>query len=297
MRRITALICAVCILALLSAAQGQQKLKVFISVDMEGICGVVNSDHVSSTGKDYNRARVWMTDETNAAVQGALDAGATEIVVNDSHGGMRNILIERLHPKADLISGSPKHLSMMEGMDATYDAVIFIGYHAGMGTANAVLDHTMSSARISSISFNGTWMNEASMNAAIAGYYGVPVVCVAGDRAVAEQVHEIIGQKIETAVVKDGVGRQAARNVSLERAQAMIRECVRRGVANRSAMPVYTIKAPVKLEMEFLRSDYADQLDLIPGVTRVSGRKVTYTGDDFIAVYKLMRALLALSGT
>lgn len=297
MKKVTIFCVILVLLAAFTSVNAQQKLKVFISVDMEGICGVVNSDHVSSSGKDYNRARNWMTEEASAAVQGALDAGATEVVVNDSHGGMRNILIEKLHPEADLISGSPKKLSMMEGIDETYDAVVFIGYHAGMGTKNGILDHTMSSARVSTVHFNGKWMNESSLNAAIAGYYGVPVVFVAGDKAIIDQVHDMIGSSIVGAAVKTGVGRQAARNVSREKAVKMIREGVRKGVQNRGNMPVYKIEPKIKLEMEFLRADYVDQLDLIPGVTRVDGRKVTYTGDDFIEVYKLMRALIALSGT
>ena len=297
MKRTAVFLCIALLFAGAGMLNAQQNLKVYISVDMEGICGVVNSDHVSTTGSDYGRAREWMTEEANAAILGALDAGATEIVVNDSHGGMRNILIEKLHPEADLISGSPKALSMMEGIDETYDAVIFIGYHARMGTMNAILDHTMSSSRIYNVFMNGKIMNEASMNAAIAGYYGVPVVFVAGDKAVTEQVHELIGKNIEVAAVKEGVGRQAARNVSLERARKMIREGVRRGIENRQRMPVYKLDSPVTLEMEFLRSDMTDNLILIPGVKRISARKVTYTHDDYIAVFKLMRALIILAGS
>ncbi|MFC1730475.1 M55 family metallopeptidase [candidate division KSB1 bacterium] len=296
MIRNIALIVITCVMSM-TGVYAQGGLKVFISVDMEGITGVVNSDHVSSAGQDYGRFRKIMTEETNAAVLGALDAGATEIVVNDSHGGMRNILIEELHSAADLISGSPKHLSMMEGIDDSYDAVIFIGYHAAMGTQNATLDHTMSSARLANVFINGARMNEASLNAYLAGYYGVPVVFVAGDRNFVRQAHELIGPELEAAAVKDAVGRQAARNLSVERAHELIREGVRKGIEGRAKMPVKTVTSPVKLEMEFLRSDYADQLDLVPGVTRVSGRKVVYTGNDYLEVFRLMRALLALSGT
>ncbi len=120
----------------------KEKLKVFISVDMEGIAGIVSVDHTSSDGKDYGIARRWMTEEANAAIQGALDAGATEIVVNDSHGGMKNLIASEINPNAYLITGSPKPLSMMQGIDETFDAVIFIGYHAKAGTKDGVLDHT-----------------------------------------------------------------------------------------------------------------------------------------------------------
>lgn len=279
----------------LSAADN--KLKVLISVDMEGITGVVNSDHVSASGKDYNRAREWMTQDVNAAVEGALQAGATEIIVNDSHGGMRNLLIEKLHPEADLISGRPKPFGMMQGIDETVDAVIFIGYHAKIGTGQAILSHTMSSARVFDIRINGESMNEGSLNAYLAGYFGVPVVFVSGDRAAVEQMREIVNPDMPGAVVKQAYGRQTARNLSLKKAQDLIRSGVQDALNRRDGIPLYKASGGIKLEMEFFRADYTDQLDLIPGVTRTGGRTVAYTGEDFASVYKLMRALLALSGS
>jgi len=297
MRRITVVSVLVLLCVFVLPALGQNKLKVLISVDMEGIAGVVNSDHVSTSGKDYNRARVWMTEEVNAAVRGALEAGATDIIVNDSHGGMRNVLIEKLHPEAQLTSGSPKPYGMMQGIDESIDAVVFIGYHPKIGTLHGILAHTMSSARVFDISINGESMNEGSLNAYLAGYFGVPVVFVAGDKAVVDQLHEIVNPKIVGVAVKEGYTRQAARNLSLEKSRKLIQEGVKRALDNRSSMPLYVPSKPIKLEMEFYRSDYADQLDLIPGVKRVSGRKIEYTGDDYAVIYKLMRALLSLSGS
>jgi D-amino peptidase len=280
--------------AQLTAAEN--KLKVLISVDMEGITGVVNSDHVSAAGKDYDRARLWMTEDTNAAILGALEAGATEVIVNDSHGGMRNILLEKLHPGADLISGTPKPFGMMQGLDDTVDAVIFIGYHAKIGTRNAVLAHTMSSARVFDIRINGQSMNEGSLNAYLAGYFDVPVVFVSGDKAAVDQMREIVNPGLAGAVVKEAYGRQTARNLSLTKAHDLIRTGVKKALESRAAVKPYKVTGSVKLEMEFYRADYADQLDLIPGVTRLDGRTVAYTGDDYAVVYKLMRALLSLSG-
>ncbi|MBM3789639.1 MAG: hypothetical protein FJW35_04710, partial [Acidobacteria bacterium] len=169
-------------------AQTGAKLKVFISVDMEGITGVVNWEEVSRTGKDYDYFRRIMTQETNAAIEGALAAGASEIVVRDSHGSARNILPDLLHRSAMLLrdwSGGPK--SMMEGIDETFDAVLFVGYHAKAGTADALLEHTMTGT-ITDVSINGVSLPEAGINALIAGHYNVPVAFAAGDEALCQQL-------------------------------------------------------------------------------------------------------------
>jgi D-amino peptidase len=273
------------------------ELKVLISVDMEGITGVVNRDHVSASGKDYNRARGWMTQEANAAIEGALEAGATEIIVNDSHGGQRNLLIEKLHPAADLISGTPKPFGMMQGLDTSVDAVIFIGYHAKVGTRLAVLAHTYSSARVFDLRINGASMSEGSLNAMLAGAFGVPVVFVAGDRAAVEQLREQVNPDLPGAIVKQAYGRQSARNLSLQRAAELIRTGVREAVQRRAEFPPVRVPGEIRLEMEFYRADYADQLELIPGVERTGGRTVEYRGDDIVEIYKLARALLSLSGS
>ena len=288
---------AVTLLLAALPSTAEEPLKVLISVDMEGITGVVNSDHVSPSGKDYNRARMWMTQDTNAAVEGALLAGATEIIVNDSHGTMRNILLEKLHPEARLISGRPKPYGMMQGLDKNVDAVIFIGYHAKIGTKNAVLAHTMSSSRVFDIRINGESMNEGSLNAYLAGYYGVPVVFVSGDKATLKQMREIVNPGMAGVAVKEAFGRQVADNLPLPKAFEKIRDGVKEALMMRTSFKPYVASTPITLEMEFYRADYTDQLDLIPGVTRLDGRTVRYTGEDFAEIYKLMRALLALSGS
>ncbi len=196
--------------------QAGRNLKVFISVDMEGITGIVNWEDVSRTGKDYDYFRRIMTEEVNAAVEGALAAGATEIVVRDSHGSARNILPELLNQNARLIrdwSGGPK--SMMEGIDESFDAVMFVGYHAKAGTPDALLEHTMS-GNVMDLSINGVSLPEAGLNALIAGYYDVPVVFVAGDEALCEQAEALFGE-VETVAVKDGIGG-AARSLHPARA-------------------------------------------------------------------------------
>jgi D-amino peptidase len=175
-------------------AQSGNGLKVFISVDMEGITGVVNWEDVSRTGKDYDYFRRIMTEETNAAIEGALAAGATEIIVRDSHGSARNILPGLLNRNARLIrdwSRGPK--GMMEGIDESFDAALLIGYHASTANVRGVRAHTMSSANLTSIKVNGVEMPEAGISALIAGHFGVPVVMISGDDAIADEATALIG--------------------------------------------------------------------------------------------------------
>jgi D-amino peptidase len=284
----------VCLGCLYSVAQ-TSKPKIYISVDMEGISGVVHSDQVSSTGADYNAARKWMAEDVNAAVEGALAAGAAEIVVNDSHGSMRNILPSDLHPKAVLISGSPKPLSMMQGLDGSFNACIFIGYHGKAGTADAVLDHTISSSVVRGIKINGTEMPELGINAAIAGYYGVPVILVSGDVAVCKQARELLGNDIVTVPVKDAIGRTAARLVPLKEAQRTIKDRVTRAIRDLRTFKPYRLSSPYKFELEYFTSAQADMGALVPQVERTDARTVTFTEDDLIRGFKLLRALIALA--
>lgn len=270
------------------------KLKVFISVDMEGIAGIVSGDHTSSQGKDYGIARKWMTDEANAAIQGALDAGATEIVINDSHGDMKNIIASEVNPAAHLITGSPKPLSMMQGIDNTFDAVIFIGYHAQAGTKDGVLDHTYSGSSIYSFKVNGVEMGEYGFNAAIAGYFGVPVVLIAGDEEVCKQAKKLLGENLETAPVKKGIGRYAAETLVPSKAQELIRQKAKIALEKRNEMKPFKVSSPVKFDIDFLYSYQAEAGESIPGVKRTGPRSVSYVQDDFIQGFKLFRALVSL---
>ncbi|MCP2519058.1 M55 family metallopeptidase [Candidatus Aminicenantes bacterium AC-335-A11] len=272
-----------------------EKLKVYISVDMEGIAGVVHREQSSSAGKDYNIARKWMIEETNAVIQGALDAGATEIVVNDSHGSMRNIILSELHPSAYLITGSPKPLSMMQGIDDSFDAVIFIGYHAKAGTKNGVLDHTYSGSSIYSIRINNIEMPEVGINALVAGYFDVPVVLVSGDSEVCFQAKELLSKEIEVVPVKEGIGRYAAKCLPLNKAFKLLREKTKLALKKRSKIKPFKLDPPYTFELEFNFSYQADYPELIPGVKRKNGRTVYFVIKDYIEGFKLMRALIALA--
>ena len=175
-------------------------VKVLISVDMEGVSGVVHADHTGRDGKDYDIGRRLMTLEANAAIEGAIEAGADEVVVNDSHGTQRNLLPELLDQRAQLITGSPKPQTMMAGLDATFDAALCVGYHARAGS-QGILDHTISGRVVHEILVNGQPQGELGLNAGIAAHHGVPIVMVAGDTACCEQARELI-PGIEAAEVK-----------------------------------------------------------------------------------------------
>lgn len=276
------------------SASNAQGLKVFISVDMEGITGLVHGDQVGSGGKDYGMARRWMTEEANAAVQGALDAGATEVIVNDSHGSMRNLILADLHPSATLITGSPKPLSMMQGIDETYDAAVFIGYHASEGTVDAVLDHTISGGTVAMVKVNGVEMPELGLNALVAGKFDVPVVFVSGDKAVCEQARSMLGDAVVTVAVKEGIGKRAARSLPLKKAHELIRQEVSKAVRQRGSVKPYTLRAPFTFELTFFRSSQADQASVIPGVTRRNAKTLSLTSDDPVTGFKFLRGLIML---
>ena len=278
-----------------AAAQQTPKLKVYISVDMEGITGVVHGEQVSSGTSEYAAARKWMAEDVNAAVEGAIAAGAREIVVNDSHGSMRNIDPADLHPRAVLISGSPKPLSMMEGIDASFDACLFIGYHARAGTADATLDHTISGAVVRAIRVNGIEMPELGLNAAIAGMFGVPVVLVSGDVAVCKQAKEILGNEVVTVPVKDAIGRQAGRLVPMAEARKAIKDRTTKALRELIKHKPYRLTSPYKFELEYFTSTQADYGVMFPGIERPGARTVAFTSDDYLKGFRTLRALIAIA--
>lgn len=263
----------------------QDGLKVFISVDMEGVCGVVHWEDVSRDGKDYGLFRKLMTEETNAAIEGALAAGATEIVVRDSHGSARNILPDLLNPRADLIrdwANSP--FSMMEGIDETFDAVILIGYHARANTPNATLDHTMSSSSVYDVTLNGKKMPEAGINAFIAGNYGVPVALVSGDKAICGQVKELFGE-VETVAVKEGIGN-AARMLHPKKAQELIKKKTTEALNRLSDFKPFRFTPPYTMEITFRNEERAEIAAWLPGAKRVTSTTVSYTSSDWMDVMR-----------
>jgi D-amino peptidase len=271
-------------------------MRVYISVDMEGVAGVVHEDQTDPTESrysgEYNRFRRLMTNEANAAIAGALEAGAKAVVVNDSHWLMRNLLAEELNPTAELMSGGPKRLSMVEGIDRGFDAAMFVGYHARAGTGNATIDHTYTN-RVYEARVNGQPVGELALNAAMAGVHGVPVVLVSGDQALAAEAKALLGAAVETVIVKEAVGRFAARSV----APAVACDRIRLGAAGalRRRHSSFSFSSPIRLEVDFIESQMADMAELVPGSSRTGGRTVSYTADEYREVFRAWRAMYNLA--
>ncbi len=273
-------------------------MRVYISVDMEGVAGVAHEDQTDPTdprhAAEYARSCRLMTGEANAAIEGALAAGATSVCVNDSHWLMRNLIADELHEAAELISGGPKLYSMVEGIDGGFDAAMFIGYHARAGTANAVIDHTYTD-RVYEVRVNGAAFGEAGLNAALAGAFGVPVALVSGDRALATEVRELLGEQVETVVVKEPLGRYAARSVAPSIARRRIHDGAKRALAHHHAP--FTVSSPVTFSVDFVRSQMAEMAALLPGSRRTGGRTVEYAHEDYREAFKAWRAMYNLAAT
>ncbi len=254
--------------------------KVFISVDMEGVCGVIRWDEVSASQPEYGHFRKLMTQEANAAIQGALDAGAEQIFVRDAHGTACNLLPDELHERAILIRGwSGGPLMMMEGIDESFDAAIFVGYHARIGSENGILQHTIT-RRLYNVSLNGRPVPELGINAAIAGYFRVPVVFVSGDRAIIEQAKELLGMR-EYVTVKEGVGK-AAKNIHPHLARKFIREGVRRALERFDQFDPYLPERPFRFTLDFVEEEAAIRTALIPGAKQTGPRTVEFVSAEWM---------------
>lgn len=271
-------------------------MKILIAADMEGITGVTTWDQVTPGHPEYTRFRKLMTEDMNAAIRGAHDAGADQIVVSDGHWNGSNILTEGLDPRASLNSGSPSPLSMMQGVDLRVDGVLFIGYHARHGSQNAVLDHTWSSTCVSNLWLNDMIAGEYTLNAALAGHFGVPVIMASGDQTACAQMVEQLGA-LETAVTKQATGRFSAECLAPEATAKLIHNAAQRSVERlikKNAPKPFVVKAPVKVTVELFTSDMADKAMNMPGVTR-EGLKLSFFADDMPKAYSGFRSLVSLS--
>ena len=292
MRSLRPFACAtIAIASVLSAparrAEAQRPLKVYISVDMEGIAGVVTSDQLGPTGFEYERARQWMTAEALAAVAGARDAGATEIVVSDSHGNGESLLIDQFPDDVRIVRSWPRPLMMMEGIDSTFAAAIFVGYHASTTSPAGVRAHTISSANLASVSLNGVAMPEAGVNAAIAGRFGVPVVFISGDNIAVEETRRLLGD-VEVAAVKQAISFHAASTMTPKAAQQLIRDHVKAALQRRSAFKPYVVRPPVTLDVIFKNYRPAEMLAFLPIVQRTTSHGIRFVGKDMVEVSRFL---------
>lgn len=299
MKRVTIFLMLFVVFAMLSYLQAGEKtpLRVYISVDLEGIWGVIQSDQTMPDSKDFGLARKWMVQDVNAVIEGLLEAGATEIVVNDSHGGMRNIIADELNPKAALICGTPKPFGMMQGIDDHFDACIFIGYHAKAGTSSSVLDHTISGGTVRAIRVNGLELPELGLNGALAGYYNTPVIMLSGDEETCKQAKSILGSEIITIAVKESIGRYAAKLLPIEEARKRLREGAKQALLKRDKIAPFKLNPPYNFELEVLNSAQAEMPSQIPQVKRIAPRAVSFTANDYLEGIKLLRVLIVLAAS
>lgn len=273
-------------------------MRLLIAVDMEGATGVVTWEHVDPKAAEYARFRHLLTADVNAAIEGALEAGVTDIQVSDGHWNSGNVLLEELHPAARLNTGTPSPFSMVQGAQAGIDAAFFVGYHARVGTAHAILDHTWSSSRVANAWLNGRLMGETGLNGALCGAFGAPVLLVTGDQAVALEAQDWI-PGIETAIVKTACGRNAAQclppALTLPLIRGAARRAVQRFLAGGGPGPL-RVEMPVTIRLEFVTSQMGDMASLLPGARRLDGRVIEFEAPDMPSAYQWFRAAIGLAG-
>lgn len=267
---------------------GQEGLKIHISADMEGVVGAVTGEQLGPSGFEYQRFRKLMTNEVNAAIKAARSAGATEIVVADSHGNGQNLLIEDLPSDITLVRSWPRPLGMMQGIDETFDAAIFLGYHSSTTNPKGVRAHTMSSGSLAGVRINGIDMPEAGINAAIAGHFGVPIVMISGDDAIVEEAQGLIGD-IEGAVVKWNYGFHSARTLMPEAAYSLIGETVANSLERIDEIEPYHFEGPIEVEITFKSYMPAEVLSYLSNVKRLNAHAVGFVLSDMLEVASFLQ--------
>jgi D-amino peptidase len=263
---------------------------------MEGTAAVASWTQVDPDSSEYPYYRTLMSREVRAAIDGARTTGTWDVLVNDSHERMRNVEWDVLPPDVRLIYGNRKPFSMAEGIDASFDAAFFTGYHAAVGTRDGALDHTYTSETLYETRINGKACSEAMLNAAVLGTAGVPVVLITGDRATIEQTRAEMPW-IEGVIVKESIGRFAVNSVSPERARALIHAGARRAIERLPAARPYVFEAPLTLELDFVSTQNADFAELIPGFDRIGGRTVRFVHDDYRTLFRAYVAAFRLGGS
>lgn len=268
-------------------AGGKPKLKVHISVDMEGVAGTVTSDQLGPAGFEYGRFREFMTREALAAITAARQAGATDFIVADSHGNGENLLIEQFPPDVRIIRSWPRNLGMMAGVDQQIDAAIFIGYHASTSNATGVRAHTFSSATLARVALNGVEMSEGSWNAAIAGQYGVPVIMISGDDAAVKEVRSVVGD-LEAAEVKQTLGFHAASTLTPDASCALIGKAVKAALARRASFKPYVVKTPATVDVTFKNYLPSEVLAYLPLFERTGSHSIRFVAKDMAEASRIM---------
>jgi D-amino peptidase len=270
-------------------------MKIFLSSDMEGTAGVVDWEQCRGDGPEAAAGRQLLLAEVNAAIEGAMAGGGTEIVVNDSHSHMRNLPPRDLAGQASYISGSHKPLYMMQGLDDSFNAVLFVSYHGSVG-APAGLSHTYNPRAVAEVRLNGTVTGEAGINALVAAHYRVPVVLVTGDRCACEEAAALL-PGIHAAVVKEPVSRLAAHSLHPDRACALIREVAAKAVATAAQAQPPPLGPVATLEVSVRTTDIAEAASWVRGVRRAGLRQIVIEGDDLLSVYRSFCSAILLTRT
>ena len=270
-----------------SARAQPRKLKVHISVDMEGVVGTVTADQLGPTGFEYGRYREFMTREALAAIDGAKIAGATDIVIADSHGNGENLLIEEFPADVRIIRSWPRRLSMMAGVDDHVDAAILIGYHASTNNPTGVRAHTFSSANLTRVALNGVNVTEGAWNAAIAGHFGVPVVMMSGDDAAIAEVRKAIGN-IEGAETKQSLGFHSASTITPQASYDLIRQRVRAALGRLQDFKPYKVAGPVTVDVSFKNYMPAEVLAFLPAFERTDSHSIRFRAKDMVEASAIM---------
>jgi D-amino peptidase len=279
-----------------AGAAQQSGPRLFLSVDMEGITGVVTAEQLGPSGFEYQRFREIMTREVLAAIRGARAAGVGEIVIADAHGNGQNLLLELLPADVQVVRAWPRPHGMMQGIDSTFDAAFLIGYHASTTNPEGVRAHTLSSARLADVRLNGRSVPEAALSGAIAGHFGVPVVLVTGGDAAVAEAREHLGD-IEGVVVKWNYGFHSARTLMPTAANARIEAAADAAIRGLAGRRTYEVETPVTLEVRFKSYRPAEVAAYLEVVDRVDAHSIRYVGDDILEISRFLQFLTNYSAT
>ncbi len=269
----------------------KETYKIFISVDMEGVAGIVSQEQLLPSGFEYERFRKFLTLEVNAAVEGAMQAGATEIVVCDAHANAQNLLIEKLNKSVQIVRSWPRKLKMMAGLDESFHGAILLGYHTATTNPEGVRAHTFSSAHFTDVRLNGRSVPECVFSALIAGHFGVPIILITGDDKTIAEAQTLLG-KVEGAVTKWAYGFHSAKSLTPEAACNVIRKASFKALKRIKEYTSYQIETPLRLEISFKNYRPPEVLSYLPVVERIDSHSIRYVGANIIEIIDFLTFLM-----
>ena len=263
-------------------------MKIYISADIEGIAGVINRDQGGPDGFEYDKGREWMTGEVRAACEAAMDRGANDIVISDSHGNAQNLLMDELPESVRVVRSWPRPLGMMQGLEeGGFDAAMLIGYHAGSTNISGLMAHTLYGTVIREVRLNGQLASETLISAGIAGHFGVPVIFVSGDDVYVKETRGLLDD-FESVVTKTSFGTLSGSSLTPSRARDLIRQKVAVAMGRLDDFKALSIEAPVALQVDFKHRLPAEMLDYLPIVKRTAAYSIEYQAADMLDVARFL---------